>query len=79
MLLTVLVGFSVAIDAFVWVSATRVVASDPAFDPAPRRAATLAAAISVIGFLAVYAHAGLPEGPLRAIAWADLMARAPLR
>ena len=47
-------------------------------DPAARRAAGLAVAISVVGFLALYARAGLPAGPLRAIALADAVALAPL-
>ena len=49
-----------------------------AFEPAMRRAASLVAAISVIGFLAVYAHASWPDGPLRRIARTDLLALAPL-
>jgi hypothetical protein len=47
-------------------------------DPATRRAAGLAVAISVFGFLVVYVQAGLPAGPLRAIALADAIALAPL-
>ncbi|MEO0981307.1 MAG: hypothetical protein AAFX03_01495 [Pseudomonadota bacterium] len=48
------------------------------FDPSARRAASLVAAISIGGFLAVYAAAGAPAGPLRRIAWVDLAALAPL-
>lgn len=47
-------------------------------DPAARRTASLVAAISVIGFLIVYARAGLPAGPLRGIATADAAALLPL-
>lgn len=48
------------------------------FDPTARRAASLAVAISVVGFLAVYARAGLPAGPLRTIALVDALALLPL-
>lgn len=47
-------------------------------DPSARRAASLAVAVSVVGFLAVYARAGFPTGPLRTIALADAVALAPL-
>lgn len=47
-------------------------------DPGARRAASLVTAVSVVSFLAVYALAGLPAGPLQVVAWADLLALAPL-
>ena len=47
-------------------------------DPAVRRAASVAVAISVIGFLFVYARAGLADGALRTIAIADAAALLPL-
>lgn len=37
-----------------------------ALDPEARRAAALAVGLSVVGFLAVYARAGLPQGPCAA-------------
>lgn len=46
--------------------------------PGARRAASLAAAISVVGFLIVYARAGMPRGPLVGIAIGDLVALPPL-
>lgn len=49
-----------------------------AFNPEARRAATLLVAISVIGFLLVYAMAGSPSGPLRTIALVDAVALVPL-
>ena len=49
-----------------------------AFSPAARRVASRVAGISVIGFLFVYARAGMPAGPLRTIAWVDLFAVLPL-
>ncbi len=49
-----------------------------AFDPGSRQAASVVAAISVVGFLAVYANAGLPAGPLRSIAVVDAVALVPL-
>jgi hypothetical protein len=42
-----------------------------AFVPGARGAAALAAGISMIGFLIVYAAAGFPEGAMRTIAIAD--------
>ena len=45
-----------------------------AFDAAPRPLGVAVAAISVMGFLAVYAMHGFPAGPLRTIAWADAIA-----
>lgn len=45
-----------------------------AVDPAPRPLALAVVAISVLGFLALYATHGFPAGPLRAIAWADAAA-----
>jgi hypothetical protein len=49
-----------------------------AFAPAVRPLAAFATAISVIGFLIIYTWHGLPAGPLRTIAWADLVAILPL-
>lgn len=49
-----------------------------AFEPEARRAASIVAAISVIGFLLIYAAARFPRGPLRPIAFADLAALIPL-
>ena len=49
-----------------------------AFDPSVRRLCTVAVAIAVLGYLILYARAGMPEGPLRTIAAADLLALAPL-
>jgi hypothetical protein len=42
-------------------------------DPAARAAAGPVVAISVLGYLAIYAAAGAPRGPLRTIAIADLL------
>lgn len=47
-------------------------------DPAVRRVAGLVVAASVLGFLLVYARAGLPAGELRTIAVADTVAIVPL-
>ncbi|MEO1015862.1 MAG: hypothetical protein AAFX08_11810 [Pseudomonadota bacterium] len=49
-----------------------------AFDPPSRRLASLVAAISMIGFLIIYARAGTPIGPLRTIAMTDAVALIPL-
>ncbi len=49
-----------------------------AFFPDGRRAASIVAAISVVGFLLTYAGAKFPKGPLRSIALADAVALAPL-
>lgn len=49
-----------------------------AFDPGARRVGSMVAAISVVGFLLVYARAGMPAGALRAVAWVDLAALVPL-
>lgn len=49
-----------------------------AFDPSVRRMAAVLVAISVVGFLLLYARAGLPDGPLRKIAIVDSLALAPL-
>lgn len=46
--------------------------------PNARRAAGIAVAISVVGFLAVYLRAGNAPGALRTIARVDLVALAPL-
>ena len=54
-----------------------VIASWAAFDPALRRAASVAVAVSVVGFLVVHWRGGMvPE--LRAIALADMVALVPL-
>jgi hypothetical protein len=55
-----------------------VVSSFAAFAPEARRAASLLVAISVVGFLLVYAAAGAPAGPLRTIAVVDAVALLPL-
>jgi hypothetical protein len=47
-------------------------------DPVSRRAASIVVATSVLGFLALYARAGLPRGPLRSIAAVDTFALVPL-
>lgn len=49
-----------------------------ALDPGARRACSAVVGISVVGFLAVYAQAGLPAGPLRTIALVDAAALLPL-
>lgn len=49
-----------------------------AFDPSVRRLCTVIVAIAVLGYLSLYARAGMPEGPLRTIAAADALALAPL-
>ena len=48
------------------------------FDPAARRALSVLVAISVIGFLIVYARAGLPRGALRIVGIVDGAALVPL-
>ena len=48
------------------------------FDPDARKVISLLVAISVMGFLLVYARAGRPEGALRTIAIVDLAALLPL-
>jgi hypothetical protein len=45
-----------------------------ALDADARRLATIIAAISMLGFFAAYAAAGLPKGQLRTIALMDLIA-----
>lgn len=47
-------------------------------DPAARRVSSLAVGISIVGFLVIYARAGLPDGPLRLIAMVDAIALLPL-
>jgi hypothetical protein len=47
-------------------------------DPGARRAASAVVAISVVGFLAVYALGGTPAGPLRTVAVVDAVALLPL-
>lgn len=54
------------------------IATVAAFDPGARRAAALALATSVVGFLVVYLRAGSPEGALRTIAIVDAGALVPL-
>ena len=49
-----------------------------AFDPSVRRLCTVIVAIAVLGYLFLYARAGMPEGPLRTIAAVDAFAIAPL-
>lgn len=49
-----------------------------AFHPVSRPLASIIAAISVLGFLALYALAGSPKGALRPIALVDLVGVAPL-
>lgn len=48
------------------------------FDPDARRAASLVVAVSVLGFLVIYARGGCPAGPLRSIAWVDVALLLPL-
>lgn len=48
------------------------------FDPASRKLASVVVAISMIGFLWLYAQGGFPEGPLRKIAVIDAAALLPL-
>ncbi len=47
-------------------------------DPAARRVASFVVTVSVVGFLVVYARAGMPGGALRTVAIADVAALAPL-
>lgn len=49
-----------------------------ALEPNVRRAAGPVVAISVVGFLAVYLRSGAPDGALRSIAIADVIALLPL-
>lgn len=58
--------------------AVAAVSAYAAFDPEARRAAAIVAAISVVGFLLIYAAARLPKGPLRFVAIADCAALLPL-
>lgn len=55
-----------------------VAAAVAAFNPAARPVGVAVMAISVVGFLAVYARAGMPTGALRTIALVDLAALVPL-
>lgn len=48
------------------------------FDPDSRRLASIVLIISMVGFLLVYARAGMPSGELRKIAIADLIGIVPL-
>lgn len=45
-----------------------------AFSPGARRAASLVVGTSVLSFLALYAQAGFPAGPLRTVAVVDTVA-----
>ena len=47
-------------------------------DHSARRPATIVLSISMISFLVLYWQAGMPDGPLRNIAIADLIGLAPL-
>lgn len=49
-----------------------------AFSTQVRPFAAVTTAISVVGFLVIYALHGFPTGALRPIAWADLIALLPL-
>jgi len=49
-----------------------------AWVPAARPGAFLVAAVSMLGFLLLYAQAGFPAGPLRGIALADAAGLLPL-
>ena len=49
-----------------------------AFDPTARRVGSVVVAIGVVGFLLVYARAGMPAGALRTIAYVDLAGLVPL-
>jgi hypothetical protein len=49
-----------------------------AVDPSARRPLGIVVAISVIGFLVLYARAGMPAGPLRTIAIVDALGLVPL-
>jgi hypothetical protein len=49
-----------------------------AISPTARRAATIVTAVSVVGFLILYARASFPTGPLRTIAIGDVVALLPL-
>lgn len=48
------------------------------FDPSARRLASTLLALSVLGFLVIYARAGAPPGALRTVALVDLAALVPL-
>ncbi|MDX2234490.1 MAG: hypothetical protein NW200_08315 [Hyphomonadaceae bacterium] len=49
-----------------------------ALDPGARRAAALAATISLVSYLALYLRAGMPPGALRTVALVDAWALLPL-
>lgn len=49
-----------------------------AFDTSVRRLGTVIVAIAILGYLFLYARAGMPEGPLGRIAAVDALALAPL-
>lgn len=49
-----------------------------AVDPGARPVSSVAAAVSMGGFLAIYLMSGAPQGPLRRIAWADAAGLLPL-
>jgi glucan phosphoethanolaminetransferase (alkaline phosphatase superfamily) len=48
------------------------------FSHQARQAASVVLAISMVGFLVVYWRGGMPTGPLRTIAWVDLVGLVPL-
>lgn len=48
------------------------------FDPGVRRSASIVVGISVVGYLFVYARAGMPSGAMWTIAIADTIALIPL-
>ena len=48
------------------------------FNPDSRRLASIVLAISMVGYLIVYARAGMPEGELQKIAIADVIWLIPL-
>lgn len=54
--------------------AVLVVALLAALSPGARRAASLVVGISLLSFLALYAQAGFPAGPLRTVAVVDAVA-----
>ncbi|MEO1230479.1 MAG: hypothetical protein AAFZ18_16385 [Myxococcota bacterium] len=48
------------------------------WDPAVRRAASMAVGVSMVSFLTLYLQSGLPAGPLRRVAVVDAAAVLPL-
>jgi hypothetical protein len=49
-----------------------------AFDPAVRRALGVVVGTTMVGYLLLYWRAGMPTGPLRVVAFMDLLGLAPL-